>query len=563
MGRLFSRRAMAQGSLAALAAACASPGEGADDLLIHGGAIYTGDNRNPRVEAVRVRNGHFVFAGALADARAGSRGARVIDLRGATAFPGFNDCHVHLTYVGYASMVLDLVGVESIPALQQRLRDYARAHPSGPIIGRGWIETHWPEQRFPTRQDLDAVVSDRPVFLERIDGHAAVVNSAALRLAGIDANTRDPEGGRIERGESGAPTGMLIDNAASLVQARFPAPNEAQRREALRQAGRIYAGRGWTGVHNMSTAAGEHLDYLELDRAGEMPLNAELYVAPPERYTDAERTWTALHARSGGFDSAHVRLRGYKLYMDGALGSRGAALLAPYSDAPGDGLLVTPLEDLRGMLLHAREYGVQVATHAIGDRGNRLVLDLYAEVFADNPAALRAARWRIEHAQVISPSDIPRFAAMGVIASMQPSHAISDLHFAPARLGPDRLDGAYAWRSLLNAGAHVCGGSDAPVERGDPRIEFYAAVHRHDLNGFAGPDWRLSEAVPRAAAMRMFTAAAAHASFQEAAAGVVAPGRRADLSAFSGDLLTATPSQILDCGAILTVSAGRITHDAL
>lgn len=563
MGRLFSRRAMAQGSLAALAAACASPGERGEDLLIHGGAIYTGDDRNPRVEAVRIRNGHFVFAGALADARAGSRGARVIDLRGAAAFPGFNDCHVHLTYVGYASMVLDLVGVDSILSLQQRLREYARAHPSGPIIGRGWIETHWPERRFPTLADLDAVVSDRPVFLERIDGHAAVVNTSALRLAGIGNATPNPEGGRIERDASGAPTGMLIDNAASLVQARFPAPTEAQRREALRQAGRIYAARGWTGVHNMSTAASEHIDYLELDRAGEMPLNAELYLAPPERYTDAERAWTAPHVRNGGFESAHVRLRGYKLYMDGALGSRGAALLAPYSDAPGDGLLVTPLEDVRGMLLHAREYGVQVATHAIGDRGNRLVLDLYAEVFADDPAALRAARWRIEHAQVISPADIPRFAAMGVIASMQPSHAISDLHFAPARLGPDRLDGAYAWRSLLNAGAQVCGGSDAPVERGDPRIEFYAAVYRHDLNGFAGPDWRLSEAVPRAAALRMFTTTAAYAAFHEGAAGLIAPGHRADLSVFSDDLMTIQARQIPDSRAVLTVSAGRVTHEAL
>lgn len=563
MRRLFSRRAMAQGSLAALAAACASPGEGANDLLIHGGAIYTGDDENPRVEAVRIRGGHFVFAGALSDARSDSRGARVIDLRGATAFPGFNDCHVHLTGVGMAAMVLDLVGVESIAALQQRLRDYARANPSGPIVGRGWIETHWPERRFPTRADLDAVVSDRPVFLERIDGHAAVVNAAALRLAGIDANTRDPEGGRIERDASGASTGMLIDNAASLVQARFPAPTGAQRRQALRQAAQIYAARGWTGVHNMSTSGGEHIDFLDLDRTGEMPLNVELYLAPPERYVDAERAWSALQSRGGGYESAHVRLRGYKLYMDGALGSRGAALLAPYSDAPVDGLLVTPLDDLNLILAHAREYGVQVATHAIGDRGNRLVLDAYRDAFAGNRAALRAARWRIEHAQVIAPLDIPRFAEMGVIASMQPSHAISDLHFAPARLGPDRLEGAYAWRSLLDAGASVCGGSDAPVERGDPLIEVYAAVYRHDLSGFAGPDWRASEAVPRWAALRMFTTTAAYASFHDGAAGLIAPGYRADISAFSDDLLTVEPRQIPESKAILTVSAGRVTHEAL
>ncbi|MGE0741954.1 MAG: amidohydrolase [Hyphomonadaceae bacterium] len=561
MGRLLSRRAVAQGSIAALAA-CASPGAGGADLLIHGGPIYTGNPAQPRVEAVRVRDGVFVFAGALADARASGHGVREIDLGGAAAFPGFTDSHVHLTYVGMAAMVLDLVGVESIAALQRRLADYARAHPSGPIIGRGWIETHWPERRFPTRGDLDGIVGDRPVFLERIDGHAAVVNSAALALAGIDASTPDPDGGRIERDASGAATGMLIDNAAALAQSRFPSPTDAQRREALRQAARIYAARGWTGVHNMSTSGDEHIDFLDLDGAGDMPLSANLYLAPPQRYVDAARTWETMRAR-GAFESARVRVRGYKLYMDGALGSRGAALLAPYSDASGDGLLVTPPDELRLMLSHAREYGVQVATHAIGDRGNRLVLDAYRDAFANSPTALRAARWRIEHAQVIAREDLPRFAELGVIASMQPSHAISDLHFAPARLGPDRLAGAYAWRSLLASGAVVCAGSDAPVEKGDPLIEFYAATYRHDLSGFAGPDWRGEEAVSRAQALHMLTTAPAFASFSEAERGTIEPGKRADLSAFSVDLMEAAPMDIPTARAVLTVSGGRITHQAL
>lgn len=561
MRHLLSRRAMAQTSLAALAAACVAPRQDVDDLLIHGGAIYTGDEANPRVEAVRIRNGHFVFAGALADARADARGARIIDLQGATALPGFNDCHVHLTGVGMAAMVLDLVGAESIAAMQQRLRAYADANPAGPIYGRGWIETHWPERRFPTRADIDAIVADRPVMLERIDGHAAVVNSAALALAGIVAGTPDPSGGRIERDAAGAATGMLIDNAANLVQSRLPEPTPAQRREALRQAARLYASRGWTGVHNMSTSAEEHLDFLALDRAGDMPLNAELYLEPPERYTEMERHWAAVQARGPG--SAHVGLRGYKFYMDGALGSRGAALLAPYSDAAGVGLLVTPTEALDRMLAFARWHGIQVATHAIGDRGNRVALDTYRHMFGDDPAALRAARWRIEHAQVLSPADIPRFAEMGVIASMQPSHAISDLHFAPARLGPDRLDGAYAWRALLDAGARVCGGSDAPVEKGDPLIEFYAAIYRHDLSGFAGPDWRLNQAVSRPAALRMFAAAAAYASWHDGAAGTIAPGLRADMSVFSADLMRAEPAAIPSAQALLTISAGRITHRTL
>ncbi len=545
----FNRRELA---LAALAAGCAPRAE--PDLIIHGGPIYTGVAATPQVEAVRISGGRFVVVGSLSDARARSRGAREIDLRGAAAFPGFTDAHVHLSGVGMAAMVLDLVGVESIAAMQQRLRDYAARHGEGAIYGRGWIETHWPERRFPTRADLDAIVADRTVFLERVDGHAAVVNSAALALAGIDANTPNPDGGAIERDGAGAATGMLIDNAANLVQSRLPAPTPAMQRHALVEGARIYASRGWTGVCNLSTSAAEAALFEDFARRGELPLRADLYLTPEDSQSVMQR---------GPYGGGLVRVRGVKLYMDGALGSRGAALLAPYSDAPSQGLLVTPLERLRAMLAQARTSGVQVATHAIGDRGNRLVLDAYRDAFADDPAALRAARWRIEHAQVIAPEDIPRFAAQGVIASMQPSHAISDLHFAPARLGRDRLAGAYAWRALLDSGATIAAGSDAPVEKGDPLIEFYAAIHRHDLRGFAGPDWRLDQAVSRPEALAMLTAAPAFASFAEAERGVVAAEERADLSVFSVDLMRAPPADIAAARAVLTVSEGRITHEAL
>jgi predicted amidohydrolase YtcJ len=547
----LTRRAMAHAGLAALV------GCGGDepDLILHGGPIHTGVSAQSRVEALRISRGVIVFAGALEEARSRAGRAREIDLQGAAAFPGFTDAHVHLTGVGMATIVLDLVGVQSIAALQERLRAYAAAHPDGAIIGRGWIETHWPERRFPTYADLDAVVGDRPVLLQRIDGHAAVVNSAALALAGIDANTADPEGGRIERDARGAATGMLIDNATDLVERALPSPTPEMQRDALRQAAQLYAARGWVGVCNMSTSAEEAALFRALARAGELPLRADLYLQPQDAQLAAE------DARAG---EAGVRVRGVKLYMDGALGSRGAALLAPYRDAPGtDGLLVTPPEELREHLRRAREAGYQVATHAIGDRGNRLVLDAYRDLFADDAAALRAARWRIEHAQVIAPEDIPRFAQMGVIASMQPSHAISDLHFAPARLGATRLAGAYAWRALLDSGAVIAAGSDAPVEKGDPLIEFYAAAHRHDLSGFAGPDWRLDEAVGRLEALRMLTWAPAFAVFEEQARGVLAPGQRADISAFSVDLMTAEPPQVPTAQAVLTILDGRITHQAL
>jgi len=543
----FNRRELA---LAALAAGCV--GAGGDDIIVHGGPIYTGVEATPTAEAVRISGGRFVVVGSLADARNGRR-AREIDLGGAAAFPGFTDSHVHLGGVGAAAMTLDLVGVSSIAELKQRLGAYAAAHPEGAIIGRGWIETHWPERRFPNRADIDAIVGDRPVFLQRIDGHAAVVNSTALTLARIDANTRDPAGGSIERDGSGAATGMLIDNAMTLVESQLPAPTPAMVREAIIEGARIYAARGWTGIANMSTSLAEAQIFEDLARRGELPLRADVYLSPNDAAGILE---------SGPYGEGLVHVRGVKLYMDGALGSRGAALLAPYSDAPTQGLLVTPVEELRAFLTRARQARIQLATHAIGDRGNRLVLDAYRDVFADDPAALRAARWRIEHAQVVASEDIPRFATQGVIASMQPSHAISDLHFAPARLGSSRLAGAYAWRALLDSGAVIAAGSDAPVEKGDPLIEFYAAAYRHDLAGFAGPDWRLDQAVSRAEALAMLTKGGAFATFSEAGRGVIAPGQQADLSAFSVDLMAAEAAEIPTAAAILAISAGRITHQA-
>ncbi len=551
---MLSRRRFTGLSMAALAAGCATGPAAAPEVLLYGGPIYTGIASRPQVEALHLRGGRVVFAGALNEASAG--GARAINLDGAAAFPGFIDSHVHLMGVGVAALTLDLVGTPSIASLQASLAAYAQAHPQGPILGRGWIETHWPERRFPSRTDLDAVVSDRPVILERIDGHAAVANSAALALGGIDARTPDPEGGRIERDSAGAATGMLIDNAAYAVQARFPPPTQSQQREALAQAARLYASRGWTGISNVSTTPTEEALFRELAASGELPLWADLYMEP-----DAVADAMTRQARVGM--NGHVRVCGVKLYMDGALGSRGAALLAPYADAQSDGLLVTPVDVIRAQMRQARQGGYQVAAHAIGDRGNRLVLDAFRDTFADDPAALRTARWRVEHAQVLAPDDLPRFAQMGVIASMQPSHAISDLYFAPARLGPDRLAGAYAWKSLLESGAVIAAGSDAPVERGDPLIEFYAAAYRHALNGFAGPDWRLQEAVSRAQALRMLTLGGAFATFTEQERGVLDVGKRADVSVFSADLMQAPFEQVRDARAMLTICDGRVTHDAL
>jgi hypothetical protein len=549
----LTRRAVAKAALAVPFTACAPALlRGVEDgFLLRGGAIYTGLAARPRVELVVVRGGRIEFAGTEAEIGSGTRGLRTVDLKGAAAFPGFVDAHCHLTGIGLRELTLDLTDTASIAALQETLRVYASAHKQGPIIGRGWIETHWPERRFPTRADIDPIVSDRPVFLSRADGHAALVNSNALVLAGITGETQDPAGGRIERDPAGAATGILIDNVMAMVEDRLPAPSHALKREAVARAVALYASRGWTGIANMSATLEEVEALSAMAAHGRLPLRTDHYLRP-------EDAGEALTKGPSADETGLVRVRGIKLYMDGALGSRGAALLAPYADAPGDGLLVTPKETIRDALSRARTAGAQVAMHAIGDRGNRLALDAFEAAFRGAPGeALRAARWRIEHAQVLSLTDLPRFGRLGIIASMQPSHAISDLYFAPARLGPDRLRGAYAWTSLLDSGAVIAAGSDAPVEKGDPLIEFYAAVYRHALNGYSGPGWHLEEAVTRAQALRMLTWAPAFAAFAEHERGTIEGGKRADITAFATDLMTCAPSEIPAARAVLTIVDGR------
>jgi predicted amidohydrolase YtcJ len=543
---LTRRSTLALGAAAALSSLAAARKA---RTLITGGPIYTGQAPFSRAEAVVFEGDRIVYVGALDEARRALGRGRAIDLAGAAAYPGFVDCHAHFTGVGLREMTLNLEGCASIAELQARLKAWALDQPYGTIVGRGWIETHWPENRFPSRQDLDAAVADRPVYLTRADGHAGVGNSVALRMAGISGSTAAPAGGDIPKDAKGQPTGMLIDAAQSLMIPKLPAPSADMRADAAARADRLYRSRGWTGVHNMSVAQ-EDLDILRaMGRDGRLGLRIDNYMDPASA---AE----VLAAGPSQDPSGKVRLRGIKLYADGALGSRGAALLAPYSDKPGwSGLVVTPQAALVDFMRKAQAANAQVAVHAIGDRGNRNALDAMAAVLG---AARSDRRWRIEHAQILSPADLPRFAAMGVIASMQPSHAIGDLYFAPERLGRERLKGAYAWKSLIESGAVVCGGSDAPVEKGDPLIEFYAACHRHAVNGFANADWGLEQAVTRAQALAMFTTKAAYAVGREAELGILAPGRRADLTVFSKDIMTVAPAEILTAQAKMTLVGGEV-----
>ncbi|MCA8887735.1 MAG: amidohydrolase [Parvularculaceae bacterium] len=525
------------------------------DLVIHGGPIYTGASDGV-VEAVAVKDSRISAVGAYGGLESMIGGdTRVIDLGGAAMYPGFTDSHAHLFAIGRREMILNLEGVSSVEELVDIVAASAvDSAPGETISGLGWIETGWPENRFPNRDDLDAVTPDNPVVLTRADGHALVANSAALDAAGIDDDTPNPDGGRIERDANGRATGILIDAAMQLVASLIETPSPQTIKDAYRLAGEVYAGYGWTGMHNMSVEPGHVAVMEEMSNRGEM--NIRVYNAlNPDGLSMLEQGGPRANLNT------RVVTRAVKLFADGALGSRGAALFEPYTDEPDtDGLLLMNHDEARALMDRAVLAGAQICTHAIGDRGNRLALDWYEETFGANSDA-GDLRWRIEHAQILDAADIPRFAQLDVIPSMQPSHAIGDLFFAPARLGPDRLAGAYAWRSLIDAGSIIAGGSDAPVERGDPLIEFYAAVARRGLDGTQTPQWRPEEAVTRDEALKMFTVWPAYASFQENQLGTIEVGKQADFTAFSKDIMSVAESEILNAEPVLTIVAGDIIFE--
>lgn len=535
--------------IAALLAATSLTTAQAGDILIHGGPIHTGVEAAPKAEAVLIRDDKILFVGPLAAAKAkAAKDVRAIDLKGAAAYPGFVDAHAHLTGIGLRELTLNLDQVKSVAELVATVKVYAAAHPEGAIYGRGWIETHWPEKRFPTKADLDAAAPGRIIVLGRSDGHASVASSAALAKAGVNAATVPPPGGDILKGPDGQPNGMLIDHAQSLVKNVIPPPNETLKREALRKASELYAARGWTGMANMSVMADDLALLRDEAARGRFHIRIDNYMDP----SGAEEVLTKGPQTDG---TGLIRTRGIKLYMDGALGSRGAALLEPYSDADTLGLQLTQPDQGLALMKRAKAANAQVAMHAIGDRGNRLVLDWFEQSLG---ADAKAARWRNEHSQIVADTDVPRFAKLGVIASMQPSHAIGDLFFAPARLGKARLHEGYRWADFLKAGVVVAAGSDAPVEVGDPRIEFYAAIYRHSLDGFANEDWGLDQAVSRAEALKMLTLAPAYAVFREHELGTLEAGKKADVTAFDRDLMTVEPKAILSAQPVLTVVNGKV-----
>lgn len=533
------------------------------DLIFANGNIYTVDEKRPHAEAIAVKGGRIAFVGSNEDAKKFQAG-RVVDLTGKTVVPGLTDSHCHIFGIGEREMTLNLEGTNTLEDFLARVKARVAQTDRGKwVTGRGWIETFWKPPRFPTRQDLDKIAPDNPVHLTRADGHAAVANSAALRIAKIDQNTANPFGGEILRDKTtGEPTGMLLDNAQDLVARNIPKPTETEREQAFLTGINREIKLGWCEIQN----AGSHYADVDLFKrmfeAGKVKLRFVNCVYGPGK--DAQR-----FLREGptinAFDH-HFTQRTIKVIFDGALGSRGAALLKPYSDAPDtSGYLTEKDEDLRPMFEEALRRGIQVETHAIGDRANRLILGLYEEAFKIVPPEqrkIREPRWRVEHAQILDPVDLPRFAKLGVIPSMQPSHAISDLFFAPARLGMDRLAGAYAWQSLIKSGCIVPGGSDAPVERGEPMIEFYAAVARKSIKGVSGDGWHPEQAVSREQALKMFTIWPAYAAFEENDKGSIKPGKLADFTVLSQDIMKIPEPEILKTRAEITVIGGDIVFEA-
>jgi predicted amidohydrolase YtcJ len=529
------------------------------DLLLTNGNIYTVNDRKPRAEAIAVKNGRVLFVGSNENAKK-FHAAQIVDLHGGTVVPGLTDSHCHIFGIGEREMGLNLEGTNSLEDFLARVKQRVDKTAAGKwITGRGWIETFWKPPQFPMREDLDKIAPDNPLFLTRADGHALVANSAALKIAKIDKNTPDPFGGQILK-TNGEPNGMLLDNAQDLVVKNIPKPTEPEREEALLRGIDREIKLGWCEIQN----AGSYKEDIDLIRkafeAGKIKIRFVNAVYGPGG--DAQkflRDGPTLNA----FDH-HFTQRTIKVIFDGALGSRGAALLKPYSDAPEtSGFLTEKPEQLRPMFEEALRRGIQVETHAIGDRANRLILDLYEQALKAVPSderKIRDPRWRVEHAQIVDSADIPRFAKLGVIPSMQPSHAISDLFFAPARLGMDRLAGAYAWQSFLKSGCVVAGGSDAPVERGEPMIEFYAAVARKSIKGESGEGWHPEQAVSREEALKMFTIWPAYAVFEEKDKGSIEVGKLADFTVLSQDIMKIHEAGILETRNEMTVIGGEITY---
>jgi hypothetical protein len=548
--------------LAALLAACSSPPPA--DLILHNGNFYTMDEARPRAEALAARNGRLVAVGSSAEVlKLRGPQTEVIDLGGATAVPGFIEGHAHLMGLGEFRRTLDLTRAANYEELVALVAEAARSRPPGEwIIGRGWHQSKWLPQPAPlvsgyqTHEALSAATPEHPVFLAHASGHAAFANAKAMELAGIGPQSRSGSDGEIIRHADGRPTGIFTEHAAALIEAVIPPASEEGLRRDLAAALEECLRNGITSFHD----AGAGQAVIDLYRAaaekGELPLR--LYVM----LDGSDSALLARWYRQGPYQNDYLSVRAIKYYGDGALGSRGAWLLADYSDRSGhQGNPLMRPEALRRAADSALAHGFQMCTHAIGDRANREVLDAYEAAFRAQPEAARDARFRIEHAQHLDPADIPRFAALGVIPAMQAIHMSSDRPWAIERLGEQRIvDGAYVWQSLLRSGAFIVNGTDAPVEPVSPIACFYASVTRQTLAGQPPGGYEPSQKMSREQALRSYTLDAARGAFAEAQQGSLQPGKWADIAVLSQDLMAVPDSALLRTEVLMTFSGGKLRY---
>ncbi len=519
----------------------------AADLVIRNANIYTADPGHPKASVLAVKNGKVLAIGERFDGSA----TRTIDAHGAMVMPGFIDSHGHMDGLGDSLEIIDLRGVQSeAEAAALVKKAAATAQPGEWIRGRSWDQNLWPGKDFPTKASLDAAAPRNPVTLSRVDGHASWVNQKALDLADVNGRSADPSGGKILRTSSGEATGVLVDTAQGLVNRKVPKASAAKVREHLARATRELARLGITSVHDAGVTA-EALDgYRSLIAAHEMPVRVNAMIGGVGPLWD---TYVAKGIEVGDY----LTVRSIKLYADGALGSRGAALLAPYSDDPGNsGLLINKEELIRQVARRAVGGGFQVCTHAIGDGGNHAVLNAYADALT----AGNDRRFRVEHAQIVAPEDFGRFRKYNIIASVQPTHATSDMGWAETRIGPERIKGAYAWQTFLKLGVVVASGSDFPVEKTNPIWGFYSAVTREDHEGLPKGGWYPSQRMSREEGLKSWTEAGAYSEFAEKVKGTLTPGKFADFVILSADIMKIPEQEIWRARVTMTVVGGRVVY---
>jgi len=527
---------------------------------IHG-HIYTNDPDSPWAEALSVADGKIICIGKLdhilLNCGGSQEGAVTVNLKGRFLMPGFNDAHVHLGAAGADLLAVPLTGVPSPEEMQKRVATAVARHKEGEwITGGGWDHTLWPEKRFPNRQLLDAVSPKNPVLLTHISGHVAVANSLALKSAEIDKNTPNPPGGEIEHDGLGEPTGMLKEDAAmSLVKVRIPDPPEEVRRHGIDLVLAELAKNGVTSVQDYSDWE-DFKVYKQVKDDGKLTVRITEWLNFMLPLDDLQNM-----RAQGGWKDPWLKTGALKAFTDGAMGSRTAAMLEPYSDDPSTtGILTNDPDKLRSMAIERDKAGFQLAFHAIGDRANRIALDVFAAVAKAN--GRRDRRDRIEHAQVVEPMDFTRFAKLNVIASMQPSHQTTDMRWAEDRIGSERIKGAYAWATMLKNGVHLAFGTDYPVEPVSPFRGLYACVTRERPEGGPRHGWEPQEKISLEDCIRAYTSGAAYAQFEEGKKGELKPGQYADFIILSDDLTKIPPAQYTKTRVLQTVAGGRTVYQA-